>query len=149
MCLKMRCCIKKRNLLHTLQRLNLARDDIVILDPLLILVRLFCSIKGDSKVGVVIHADHYSNNMMSGNSIYYGTIIMNINFQKAKYIDFFITATDIQNHMVCRQFEQYQGYRPRVYTIPVGSIDALSYQHYQRKPYAMISASRLWKWETY
>lgn len=45
--------------------------------------------------------------------------------------------------MVCRQFEQYQGYRPRVYTIPVGSIDALSYPKLSRKPYAMISASRL------
>ena len=52
-------------------------------------------------------------------------------FSKAKYIDFFITATDIQNHMVCRQFEQYQGYRPRVYTIPVEALMHYHIQHYQ------------------
>lgn len=98
--------------------------------------------KGDSKVGVVIHADHYSNNMMSEQHILWNNYY-EYQFSKAKYIDFFITATDIQNHMVCRQFEQYQGYRPRVYTIPVGSIDALSYPTLSRKPYAMISASRL------
>ncbi len=46
--------------------------------------------------------------------------------------------------MVCRQFEQYQAtLLLRVNTIPVGSIDALSYPTLSRKPYAMISASRL------
>ncbi|KMR43876.1 glycosyl transferase family 4, partial [Staphylococcus aureus] len=64
-------------------------------------------------------------------------------FSKAKNIDFYITATDFQKHMVCRQFEQYQGYRPRVFTIPVGSIHALAYPTLYSMPYAMISASRL------
>lgn len=127
---------------YFLQRLNLTRDDIVILDRASDIGQAVLQHKGDSKVGVVIHADHYSNNMMSEQHILWNNYY-EYQFSKAKYIDFFITATDIQNHMVCRQFEQYQGYRPRVYTIPVGSIDALSYPTLSRKPYAMISASRL------
>ncbi|HDH5069592.1 TPA: accessory Sec system glycosyltransferase GtfA [Staphylococcus aureus] len=127
---------------YFLQRLNLTRDDIVILDRASDIGQAVLQHKGDSKVGVVIHADHYSNNMMSEQHILWNNYY-EYQFSKAKYIDFFITATDIQNHMVCRQFEQYQGYRPRVYTIPVGSIDALSYPKLSRKPYAMISASRL------
>ncbi|HCX0299123.1 TPA: accessory Sec system glycosyltransferase GtfA, partial [Staphylococcus aureus] len=124
---------------YFLQRLNLTRDDIVILDRASDIGQAVLQHKGDSKVGVVIHADHYSNNMMSEQHILWNNYY-EYQFSKAKYIDFFITATDIQNHMVCRQFEQYQGYRPRVYTIPVGSIDALSYPTLSRKPYAMISA---------
>ncbi|HDI7423683.1 TPA: accessory Sec system glycosyltransferase GtfA [Staphylococcus aureus] len=127
---------------YFLQRLNLTRDDIVILDRASDIGQAVLQHKGDSKVGVVIHADHYSNNMMSEQHILWNNYY-EYQFSKAKYIDFFITATDIQNHMVCRQFEQYQGYRPRVYTIPVGSIDALSYPTLSRKSYAMISASRL------
>ena len=57
---------------YFLQRLNLTRDDIVILDRASDIGQAVLQHKGDSKVGVVIHVS----------SIYYGTIIMNINFQK-------------------------------------------------------------------
>ncbi len=50
---------------YFLQRLNLTRDDIVILDRASDIGQAVLQHKGDSKVGVVIHADHYSNNMMS------------------------------------------------------------------------------------
>lgn len=127
---------------YFLQRLNLTRNDIVILDRASNIGQAVMQHKGESKVGVVIHADHYSNNMVSEQYILWNNYY-EYQFSKAKYIDFFITATDIQNHLLCRQFNQYEGYHPCVYTIPVGSIDNLSYPIVARKPYAMISASRL------
>lgn len=105
-----------------------------------------CYLQNEQK-GIVDRAEFVINSMLVRKDFYSYTRIFSEYYapadNKAKYIDFFITATDIQNHMVCRQFEQYQGYRPRVYTIPVGSIDALSYPTLSRKSYAMISASRL------
>lgn len=110
--------------------MNLTRDDIVILDRASDIGQAVLQHKGDSKVGVVIHADHYSNNMMSEQHILWNNYY-EYQFSKAKYIDFFITATDIQNHMVCRQFEQYQGYRPLVYTIRWEALMHYHIQHYQ------------------
>ncbi|MDN8888843.1 accessory Sec system glycosyltransferase GtfA, partial [Staphylococcus aureus] len=87
------------------------------------------------KVIFFIHSDHYINNKMSEHHIICNNYY-EYQLSKYKYIDFFITATYIQNHMVCRKFEQYKGYRQRVNNIPVGSIDALTYPTISRKPYA-------------
>ncbi len=74
--------------------IKLTRDDIVILDRASDIGQAVLQHKGDSKVGVVIHADHYSNNMMSEQHILWNNYY-EYQFSKAKYIDFFITATRI------------------------------------------------------
>ncbi len=83
--------------------MSLSRDDIVILERAPVIGQAFFQHKGNTKVGVVIHADHYSNNMMSEQHIIWHNYY-EYQFSKVKYIDFFITATDFQNLMVCRQF---------------------------------------------
>ncbi len=88
MCLKMRCLYNKTEFIaYFLQRLNLTRDDIVILDRASDIGQAVLQHKGDSKVGVVIHADHYSNNMMSEQHILWNNYY-EYQFSKAKYIEF-------------------------------------------------------------
>ncbi|MEJ7220944.1 accessory Sec system glycosyltransferase GtfA, partial [Staphylococcus gallinarum] len=63
-------------------------------------------------------------------------------FMNAHEIDFFITATDIQNQLLAQQFEKNYHRKPKIYTIPVGSLSALVKPN-RRKPYSIITASRL------
>ena len=41
-----------------------------------------------------------------------------------------------------QQFEKYKNLKPKIYTIPVGNISRLNNEQ-QRKPYSIITASRL------
>ncbi len=66
---------------YFLQRLNFTQYVTAILDRASDIGQAVLQHKGDSKVGVVIHAHHYSNKYYLARA-YYGTIIMNINFQK-------------------------------------------------------------------
>ena len=54
-----------------------------------------------------------------------------------------MTATEDQNRLVREQFKKYIGVEPNVITIPVGSLDELKYPESQRKPFSLITASRL------
>ena len=54
-----------------------------------------------------------------------------------------MTATDAQNQLLKEQFEKYLHVSPRIVTIPVGSLDELKYPAQPRRPYSLITASRL------
>ena len=44
---------------------------------------------------------------------------------------------------ISEQFKQYKNDCPRIRTIPVGSIESLQYPEKERKPYSIMTASRL------
>ena len=54
-----------------------------------------------------------------------------------------MTATDAQNQLLKEQFGKYLHVSPRIVTIPVGSLDELKYPTQPRRPYSLITASRL------
>ncbi|MEJ7293891.1 accessory Sec system glycosyltransferase GtfA, partial [Staphylococcus epidermidis] len=64
-------------------------------------------------------------------------------FENARHIDFFITATDLQNKILTQQFRTYTHEVPRIRTIPVGSLHTLMYPQHPRLPYSIMTASRL------
>lgn len=80
---------KEEFIAYFLHRLNLTRKDIVILDRASNIGQAVMQYKGESKVGVVIHADHYSNNMISEQHILWNNYY-EYQFSKAKYIDFLL-----------------------------------------------------------
>ena len=63
-------------------------------------------------------------------------------FNHAHLIDFYVVATTDQKAVLQQQFEMYKGISPKIYTIPVGSIQYFKFQQ-QRQPYSIITASRL------
>ena len=66
-------------------------------------------------------------------------------FTNADKVDFFIVSTDRQREVLQEQFAKYTQHRPKIVTIPVGSIDALTESSQGRKPFSLITASRLAK----
>lgn len=133
---------KEQFVAYFIQKLQLTSNDIVILDRATQIGQSVLQNKGDSKVGVVVHAEHFSKSIMNDTHILWNNYY-EYQFSNARNIDFFITATDIQNDLLRQQFKKYTSYVPRVRTIPVGSLDALKRPKRKRKPYTMITASRL------
>ncbi|MFQ3870864.1 accessory Sec system glycosyltransferase GtfA [Staphylococcus sp. Mo2-6] len=132
---------KQEFIAYFLENLELTSKDIIIVDRSKNVGQTIIQNKGEAHLGIVIHAEHY--NQSSTNSTYilwnnhYEYVFMNEN-----EIDFFITATDIQNRLLTEQFKKYYHKVPKIYTIPVGSLNTLIKPN-QRKSYSIITASRL------
>ncbi|PHK50141.1 accessory Sec system glycosyltransferase GtfA [Staphylococcus edaphicus] len=127
---------------YFIRRLQLTSKDMIILDRATKIGQAVLQHKGQSKIGVAVHAEHFSNNIMNDSHILWNSYY-EYQFSNAKDIDFFITATDLQNKILSTQFQKYKGLQPKIYTIPVGSLASLQQSQNGRKPYAIITASRL------
>lgn len=64
-------------------------------------------------------------------------------FENANYIDFFITATEKQKDLLRKHFSKYTSMSPRIFDIPVGSIDKLIRPSNLRKQFSVMTASRI------
>lgn len=132
---------KQEFIAYFLESLGLTNKDIIIVDRSKNVGQTIIQNKGEAHLGIVIHAEHY--NQSSTNSTY---ILWNNHyeyvFMNEHEIDFFITATDIQNRLLTDQFKKYYHKVPKIYTIPVGSLNTLIKPD-QRKSYSIITASRL------
>ncbi|UXR71769.1 MULTISPECIES: accessory Sec system glycosyltransferase GtfA [unclassified Staphylococcus] len=127
---------------YFIQKLKLTSEDIVILDRASAVGQAILQNKGDAKVGVVVHAEHFSVNATDEDHVLWNNYY-EYQFAQHDEIDFYITATDLQNQILTEQFNKYLNVKPRVVTIPVGSVHELKYPKTKRRPYSMISASRL------
>ena len=59
-------------------------------------------------------------------------------------MDYIINSTDAQTNLLKEQFAQYTTIKPKeILTIPVGSLDQLRHPEGERKPFGLITASRL------
>ena len=97
---------------------------------------------GEARVGIIIHADHFSEGSTDEDNILWNNYY-EYSFAMHRHIDFYVTATEEQNKLLKEQFRKYKGVTPMVYTIPVGSLDELKYPTVNRKPYSILTASRL------
>ena len=97
--------------------------------------------KGQAKVGVVIHAEHFNEPLTTDEKILWNNYY-DYQFENANVIDFFVTATQKQKEILEEQFKTYHKGDIKVFTIPVGSIDELKKKR-KRNEYALITASRL------
>ncbi|MDO5376310.1 MAG: accessory Sec system glycosyltransferase GtfA [Staphylococcus rostri] len=127
---------------YFIQQLNLTSQDMLILDRATEVGQAILQNAGDSKVGVVVHAEHFSEHATDDDHILWNNYY-EYQFEQHAEIDFYITATDRQNEILTAQFQKYNGVTPKIVTIPVGSVHELKYPEKKRRPYSMISASRL------
>ena len=128
---------------YMVKNLELTKDDVVIIDRTTGVGQAILQNAGDAKVGIVIHADHFSEGNTDDKTILWNNYY-EYAFAQHDRINFYITATDAQNQLVREHFEKYMGVTPTVFTIPVGSLNSLHYPFAEgRKPYSMITASRL------
>lgn len=127
---------------YMVKRLNLTADDVVIIDRTTGIGQAILENCGPARVGIVVHADHFSEGGTDDDYILWNNYY-EYSFSQTKHIDFYITATDAQNELMRQQFKKYCGKEPHVVTIPVGSLDELKYPDEPRKRHSLITASRL------
>ena len=126
---------------YMIECMNLTENDTLIIDRATgIAQQALQNCKG-ATIGSIVHADHFSENLSEENILwnnYYEYI-----FDQYKKVGFYITATDAQNKLLREHFRAMFGEEPNIVTIPVGSLDKLTYPDKPRRKHSLITASRL------
>lgn len=135
-------CSKEELIGYMTLKLGLTADDVVIIDRTTGQGQAILENVGPAKVGIVIHADHFSEGSTDDEYILWNNYY-EYAFAMHDYIDFYITATEEQKQLLLEQFKKYKAAKPKVVTIPVGALPALIKPAGQRKPHSFITASRL------
>lgn len=135
-------CSKEELVGYMVSCLNLTENDIVIIDRTTDIGPAILKNAGPAKIGIVIHADHFSEGSTDEDNILWNNYY-EYSFSQHEKIAFYIASTDDQNRLVREQFEKYVGVTPNVVTIPVGGLKELKYPEQNRKPHSLITASRL------
>ena len=135
-------CSKEELVGYMVSRLNLTKRDIVLIDRTTGIGQAILQNAGPARVGIMIHADHFSESGTDDTYILWNNYY-EYSFSQYKHVDFYVTATDTQNRLLREHFRQYMGTEPNVVTIPVGSLEELRVPAKQRKKHSLITASRL------
>lgn len=135
-------CSKEEFVGYMVSCLHLTKEDTVLIDRTTGVGQTILQNAGEARVGIVIHADHFSEGSTDDTNILWNNYY-EYAFAMYKHIDFYITATEEQNKLLREQFLKYKGVEPAVHTIPVGSLDELKYPTVNRNPYSILTASRL------
>lgn len=135
-------CSKQELVGYLVECLKLTKDDTVIIDRGAENGQTILRNAAPARVGLVVHADHFSEGSTDDTYILWNNYYEYV-FAQHKHIDFYVTATDVQNQLLREQFLHYHGCEPNVVTVPVGALKELKYPSTERRPYSLITASRL------
>lgn len=135
-------CSKEELVGYMVSCLNLTEKDVVIIDRTTGIGQAILQNVGNAKVGIIIHADHFSENNTTDVNILWNNYY-EYAFAQHEHVNFYVAATDAQNQLLQEQFRKYWGIEANIVTIPVGSIEELKKPENERKPYSLITASRL------
>lgn len=127
---------------YFMRRLSLTEKDVLLLDRATGIGQAVFRYKGKAKLGVVIHAEHYSLNGVTDQHILWNNFY-DYQFTNAKDVSFYVTSTEKQKEVLGEQFRRYMHCNPVIYAIPVGSLEQLRRPIQARKNYSIITASRL------
>ena len=134
---------KQEFVAHFMRSLKLTDKDLLILDRETDIGQPIFANKGAAKLAVIVHADHFSENPAEQDYILWNNYY-EYQFEYAEEVDYIINSTDAQTELLKEQFAQYTDIKPKeVLTIPVGSLDQLRRPEGPRKPFALMTASRL------
>ena len=135
-------CSKEELVGYMVSKLRPTKDDVILIDRTTGVGQAILQNAGEARVGIIVHADHFSESGTSDDYILWNNYY-EYAFAMHKHIDFYVTSTDEQTNLLKEQFLKYNRAAPEVYTIPVGSLDELKYPAGSRKPYSILTASRL------
>ena len=125
-----------------LENMQFSPEDIVIADRSTTLGQPVFKHYEPAKMVIVIHADHYNENMSDDHHILWNNYY-EYDFMNTDKIRCYITSTDIQNKTMKEQFRKYTDFDPEIRTIPVGALECLREPEMPRKDYSLVTASRL------
>ena len=129
-----------------MQRLNLSKSDLVILDRETGIGQAVFEEAQKAHLAVVVHAEHYSENASNEDYLLWEQLLWSISLQMRTRSIALSVSTDRQKEVLEGQFARYSQHRPRIVTIPVGSIDQLTEPARERKaPFLSLLLRRLAK----
>lgn len=117
-------------------------NDIVIIDRATDIAQAVLENKAAAKVGTVVHAEHFNETSSTDKHLSWNNYY-EYQFTNRQAMDFFITATDAQKDLLEAHFMRDTKPMSKIYTIPVGALEELVKPTKKRKPYAILTASRL------
>ena len=106
---------------YFMQRLNLSKSDLVILDRETGIGQAVFEEAQKAHLAVVVHAEHYSENASNEDYLLWNNYY-EYQFTNADKVDCFIVSTDRQKEVLEGQFAQYSQHRPRIVTIQLGAL---------------------------
>lgn len=127
---------------YMVRQLGLTEHDVVLIDRTTGIGQAILENAGPAKIGIIIHADHFSESSSDDSNIRWNNYY-EYAFHQWKHISFYVTATEAQKDLLVRQFQQYMNVTPKVFVVPVGSLNELRHPRKERKPFSCITASRL------
>lgn len=127
---------------YMLEKLGLTNEDIILLDRATGIGSAVFESKGQARLAVVIHAEHFSENATTKENILWNNYY-EYQFTNADKVDAFIASTAVQKDILSEQFATYTEHRPEIYAIPVGSLSACRKPKQARRPFSLVTASRL------
>ncbi len=137
---------KSQFIAEFVKELNLQKSDTIILDRCAQFDFLQPLFKWGNKARfiAVIHSEHYFEKGRDYNLFYqYLNWEYNYWFKYSKMIDTMIVSTQEQKDRLIEVLQRYHCIVPNVGVIPVGGIEELKYPEQSRKPFSLISVSRL------
>ena len=135
-------CSKEELVGYLVSRLGLTKKDVVLVDRTTGIGQAILKNAGPAKVGIVIHADHFSQSGTDEEAVLWNNYY-EYAFSQWKNIKFYVASTDVQNRLLKQQFKKYMGISPKIVTIPVGSLEELKVPDTARRRHSLITASRL------
>lgn len=127
-----------------LEKLQLSNQDILLLDRATGIGQAIFEKKGDAKLAVVVHAEHFNVKNTTEHHILWNNYY-EYQFTHADKVDAFIASTVKQGEVLAKQFRKYTSFSPDIYEIPVGSLEELRQPSVPRTPFSLITGSRLAK----
>jgi poly(glycerol-phosphate) alpha-glucosyltransferase len=127
---------------HLVRSLGLTKRDTVLIDRTTGIGQAILQNAGGARVGVIVHADHYSASGTDEAHILWNNYY-EYPFDMARHVSFFVVSTQRQKELMEEQFARYVGDVPQIDVIPVGSLDSLARPARPRRPHSVVTASRL------
>lgn len=130
-----------------IKRWKLTSDDVIMIDrngegTNLSNEQLLLEENTPAKLVIVVHADHYDKHYTNDHHILWNNFY-EYSFTHTDEFDSFIVSTNKQKELFAKQEKKYFNKRPRIDTIPVGSLEELRHPEEPRKKHSLITASRL------
>lgn len=123
------------------KQLKLESTDILILDRATGIAEPILLNRGASKIGFVVHAEHYSKENTDDQHVLWNNYY-EYQFTNIETFDFVITATELQKTKLTEQLAKYTNKKAKIYTIPVGALEQIK-PEISRNENHFVTVSRL------
>jgi poly(glycerol-phosphate) alpha-glucosyltransferase len=127
---------------YFVRSLGLTGNDVLLVDRTTGIGQAIFENAGQARVGIVVHADHYSASSTNDTHILWNNYY-EYPFDMYRHISFFVASTEAQKKLMDRQFAHYLGTIPKTVVVPVGGLDCLAHPTRPRRAYSVVTASRL------